>query len=156
MNELDIIKLPVGPLQANAYLVHLRGKPESILIDPGDDHAQLRRAIDGRALRVTDILLTHGHFDHILSAARIQREEGARVWIRADDAPPYFTILIVGHLMAPALLIAFVEFRPDPLLLGTIFSVGTVALSLYLLPRLKGALIGLQWAKRMHGFGASG
>ncbi|MCF1708838.1 DUF983 domain-containing protein [Tabrizicola sp. J26] len=75
---------------------------------------------------------------------------------RADDGPAYLTILIVGHLMAPALLIAFVEFRPDPLLLGTIFSVGTVALSLYLLPRLKGALIGVQWAKRMHGFGASG
>jgi uncharacterized protein (DUF983 family) len=33
------------------------------------------------------------------------------------------------------------------------FSVVFVALSLYLLPRLKGAFVGLQWAKRMHGFG---
>lgn len=75
---------------------------------------------------------------------------------RADDGPAYLTILIVGHLMAPALLFAFVEYRPDPLVLGTIFSVGTVALSLYLLPRIKGALVSLQWAKRMHGFGAGG
>lgn len=75
---------------------------------------------------------------------------------RADDGPAYMTILIVGHLMAPLILWAFVEFRPDPLVLSTIFIVGCVALSLYLLPRLKGALIGLQWAKRMHGFsGAS-
>ena len=73
---------------------------------------------------------------------------------RADDGPAYLTILIVGHLMAPLLLIVFTRFRPDPLVLTAIFSVGTVALSLYLLPRLKGVLIAIQWAKRMHGFGA--
>jgi len=73
---------------------------------------------------------------------------------RADDGPAYLTILIVGHLMAPLILWAFVYFRPDPLILASVFSVGCVALSLYLLPRLKGAMVGLQWAKRMHGFGA--
>ncbi|NUB46302.1 DUF983 domain-containing protein [Fertoebacter nigrum] len=72
---------------------------------------------------------------------------------RADDGPAYLTILIVGHLMAPAILWAFVEYRPDPWVLASIFTVGTVALSLFLLPRLKGAMVGLQWAKRMHGFG---
>jgi len=72
---------------------------------------------------------------------------------RADDGPAYLTILIVGHLMAPAILIAFVRYRPDPLVLAAVFSVATVALSLFLLPRLKGVLVGIQWAKRMHGFG---
>jgi len=72
---------------------------------------------------------------------------------RADDGPAYLTILIVGHLMAPILLFAFVKWRPDPLVLATILSIGTVAVSLFLLPRLKGAMVGLQWAKRMHGFG---
>jgi uncharacterized protein (DUF983 family) len=72
---------------------------------------------------------------------------------RADDGPAYLTILIVGHVMAPLILIAFTKFRPDPFLLASVFSVGTVALSLFLLPRLKGALVALQWAKRMHGFG---
>ncbi len=72
---------------------------------------------------------------------------------RADDGPAYLTILLVGHLMAPLILLVFVEYRPEPLVLATIFSVGTVALSLFLLPRLKGALVGMQWAKRMHGFG---
>ncbi len=75
---------------------------------------------------------------------------------RADDGPAYLTILIVGHLMAPVILWAFTTWRPDPLTLATIFSVGTVALSLYLLPRLKGALVAVQWAKRMHGFGRQG
>lgn len=72
---------------------------------------------------------------------------------RADDGPAYLTILIVGHLMAPLLLYSFVHWRPEPMVLATVFSLCTVALSLFLLPRLKGALIGLQWAKRMHGFG---
>ncbi|MBU0860895.1 MAG: DUF983 domain-containing protein, partial [Alphaproteobacteria bacterium] len=70
-----------------------------------------------------------------------------------DDGPAYLTILIVGHLLAPILIYSFVEFRPDPLLLATIFTVGTVALSLFLLPRLKGLVVGIQWANRMHGFG---
>ncbi|WP_074257565.1 DUF983 domain-containing protein [Vannielia litorea] len=72
---------------------------------------------------------------------------------RADDGPAYLTILIVGHLLAPLILIVYTNFRPDPLVLATGFSVGCVALSLYLLPRLKGLMVGLQWAKRMHGFG---
>ncbi len=72
---------------------------------------------------------------------------------RADDGPAYLTIVIVGKIMAPSLLWVFTAFRPDPLVLATVFSVGSVALSLYLLPRLKGAIVGFQWAKRMHGFG---
>lgn len=72
---------------------------------------------------------------------------------RADDGPAYLTLLIVGHVMAPLIIWAFTTFRPDPMVLATVFSVGCVALSLYLLPRLKGAIVGLQWAKRLHGFG---
>ncbi|PWK58684.1 DUF983 domain-containing protein [Silicimonas algicola] len=74
---------------------------------------------------------------------------------RADDGPAYLTILIVGHIMAPAIIWAFTTFRPEPMVLASTFTVGCVALSLYLLPRLKGAIVGFQWAKRMHGFGAA-
>ena len=74
---------------------------------------------------------------------------------RAADGPAYLTILIVGHLLAPILIYVFVEYRPSPLVLASIFSIGTVALSLFLLPRLKGLVVGIQWANRMHGFGKS-
>jgi len=73
---------------------------------------------------------------------------------RADDGPAYLTILIVGHLMAPLLLIVFETFRPEPLILFTIFAVGCTALSLYLLPRLKGVIVAIQWSRYMHGFSA--
>lgn len=72
---------------------------------------------------------------------------------RADDGPAYLTILIVGHLMAPLLLVTFNTFRPEPLVLFSIFAVGCVTASLYLLPRIKGAIVGFQWARYMHGFG---
>ncbi len=72
---------------------------------------------------------------------------------RADDGPAYLTILIVGHLMAPLMHITFTRFRPEPLVMFTIFAVGCVGLSLYLLPRLKGAIVAFQWARMMHGFG---
>ena len=74
---------------------------------------------------------------------------------RADDGPAYLTILIVGHIMAPAIIWAFTTFRPEPMVLATSFTVGCVALSLYLLPRLKGGIVAFQWAKRMHGFGGA-
>lgn len=74
---------------------------------------------------------------------------------RADDGPAYMTILIVGHLMAPMMLWVFVTYRPSPLTLITGFTIGCISLSLFLLPRFKGGLVALQWAKRMHGFGAA-
>lgn len=72
---------------------------------------------------------------------------------RADDGPAYLTILIVGHIMAPLIHVLFTRFRPEPLLFASLLTVGVVALSLYLLPRLKGVVVAIQWAKRMHGFG---
>lgn len=71
---------------------------------------------------------------------------------RADDGPAYLTILIVGHLMAPTILYVFTTYRPAPIVLASTFTLGCVALSLYLLPRLKGVVVAIQWAKRMHGF----
>jgi uncharacterized protein (DUF983 family) len=72
---------------------------------------------------------------------------------RADDGPAYLTILIVGHLMAGLMHWVFVALRPDPLTMFAGFAVGSVGLSLYLLPRFKGIVVAYQWAKRMHGFG---
>jgi uncharacterized protein (DUF983 family) len=72
---------------------------------------------------------------------------------RADDAPPYVTILVVGHIIG-ALMILVEELAPNlPILYHVlVWPTLTLALSLALLPAFKGALIGYQWALRMHGF----
>lgn len=72
---------------------------------------------------------------------------------RADDAPPYMTIFVVGHIIGAGMLI--VEEHNDALPIwihATVWPILTLALCLYFLPRIKGALIGLQWALKMHGF----
>lgn len=72
---------------------------------------------------------------------------------KADDGPAYLTILVVGHLMAPLLHFIFVTWQPEPLVTFTVLTVFCVGLSLYLLPRLKGVVVAIQWSRRMHGFG---
>jgi uncharacterized protein (DUF983 family) len=71
---------------------------------------------------------------------------------RADDAPPYFTILIVGHLIVPLMLTAEILVRPPLWLHALIWLPLTTLLCLALLPIVKGTIVGLQWALYMHGF----
>jgi uncharacterized protein (DUF983 family) len=71
---------------------------------------------------------------------------------RADDAPPYFTMVIVGHLLVPLMLAA--QFATD-FSAATYLAIWlpvTALLTLGLLRPVKGAIIAAQWALRMHGF----
>lgn len=72
---------------------------------------------------------------------------------RADDGPAYLTILIVAHLVGFAFHFVFTHYRPEPVTMAVTFSVASITLALFLLPRLKGMVVAIQWAKRMHGFG---
>jgi uncharacterized protein (DUF983 family) len=72
---------------------------------------------------------------------------------RADDAPPYFVMMITAHVVVGGILLLEKNFALDLWLQLAIWLPVTVLLSLWLLPRVKGALIGYQWALRMHGFG---
>lgn len=71
---------------------------------------------------------------------------------RADDAPPYFTILIVGHLVIPFVLMVETLYRPDLWIHAALWLPLTVGLCLLALPLIKGSLVALQWALYMHGF----
>lgn len=70
---------------------------------------------------------------------------------RSDDAPPYFTILIVGHIVLPAMLVLERMVELPLWLLAAIWIPSTLALTLGLLPRVKGAVIAVQWATRSAG-----
>ena len=71
---------------------------------------------------------------------------------RADDAPPYFTIFIVGHIVIPIALIVERTYQPPLIVHAAMFSVLSVIITLISLAMVKGAVVGLQWALRMHGF----
>lgn len=71
---------------------------------------------------------------------------------RTDDGPAYVTILIVSHVLVGGMLHVYMAYEPNPWVMAVGFTLGAVALSLYLLPRFKGGFVGIQWSKRMHGY----
>ena len=70
----------------------------------------------------------------------------------ADDAPPYFTMVIVGHIVVPIMLAVAMATEWSNLTHMLIWLPLTAALTLGLLQPVKGATIALQWALYMHGF----
>ncbi len=71
---------------------------------------------------------------------------------RADDAPAYFVILIVGHIVMPLALAIELAYRPSYWMQFAFWLPATLALALLLLQPVKGAIVAVQWVYRMHGF----
>jgi uncharacterized protein (DUF983 family) len=71
---------------------------------------------------------------------------------RADDLPAYLVIVIVGHIVVPLALSIETNYSPPVWLQLSIYLPLTLVLSLLLLQPVKGAVVGFQWALRMHGF----
>jgi uncharacterized protein (DUF983 family) len=71
---------------------------------------------------------------------------------RADDLPAYLVIIIVGHVMVPLVLLIETNYSPPVALQLAIYLPATLIASLLLLQPVKGTVVGVQWALRMHGF----
>ena len=71
---------------------------------------------------------------------------------RADDLPAYLVIVIMGHIVVPLALYIETNYAPPVALQLSIYLPLTLFGSLALLQPVKGAVVGLQWALRMHGF----
>jgi uncharacterized protein (DUF983 family) len=71
---------------------------------------------------------------------------------RADDLPAYLVIIIVGHIVVPVVLWIETNYSPAVWLQLSIYLPFTFISSLLLLQPVKGAVVGFQWALRMHGF----
>lgn len=94
-----------GAYRENCYLVH--GRDGDFLIDPGDEPA-----VFDRMRNISAILLTHGHFDHMLSAKSIRDNTGAKIYISAEDAP-MLTGAFPNQYRAEAARQPFVPFEAD-------------------------------------------
>jgi len=71
---------------------------------------------------------------------------------RADDLPAYLVIIIVGHIVVPVVLWVETNYSPAIWLQMAIYLPFTFLSSIFLLQPVKGAVVGFQWALRMHGF----
>lgn len=72
---------------------------------------------------------------------------------RADDLPPYLAILIVGHLLVGVMIHLDMVWHISPMTYLMVMVPLGIILPLMMLQPLKGMVVGIQWAKRMHGFG---
>jgi len=86
MNNILIETISVGPLETNCYVVAAgEGKPAAV-IDPGDDVDKILQAVNSRNLKVTHIINTHGHYDHIGADSALATATGAKIYIHSLDA----------------------------------------------------------------------
>ncbi|HYM09860.1 MAG TPA: MBL fold metallo-hydrolase [Bryobacterales bacterium] len=95
--------LPVGMLQCNCSIFGDENSREGLVIDPGDQIDDIRAVLDRHGLRLTAIVITHAHIDHIGGAARLHRLTGAPVYMSARDLPIAHQLDIqAGWLGVPA------------------------------------------------------
>ncbi len=88
MNRLEIITLPLGPMNVNCYLVRDRATGDGCVIDPGGGGGTVRLILDRAAeagIRITRILLTHAHFDHMSSLEKLREVTGAPLTIHENE-----------------------------------------------------------------------
>ncbi|MCR8826716.1 DUF983 domain-containing protein [Pseudosulfitobacter koreensis] len=71
---------------------------------------------------------------------------------RTDDGPAYFTLMAVVAIIFPMFAIIYANYDPSPLVVALSLMGAATGLALWLLPRVKGVFIGLQWAARLYGF----
>jgi glyoxylase-like metal-dependent hydrolase (beta-lactamase superfamily II) len=79
--------LPVGPLQANCFVVGCQETNQTAVIDPGGDVDLILAALKKDNLKVAAIINTHGHFDHVGGNKSLKEASGADLMIHKLDAP---------------------------------------------------------------------
>lgn len=88
MSEKPIIEeFPVGPLQCNCTILGDPVTREAIVIDPGDEVSRIHRRLTELGLKVTQILITHAHIDHVGGALRLKQLTGAPILLNENDLP---------------------------------------------------------------------
>lgn len=80
-----VASFPAGPWQANCYVISADGR-RAVVVDPGvDAAASVQRVVDEHGLSVEGVLLTHGHIDHVATAADVADGHGVPAWLHAAD-----------------------------------------------------------------------
>jgi glyoxylase-like metal-dependent hydrolase (beta-lactamase superfamily II) len=79
--------LPLGPLQANCTILGDEEAGEAIVIDPGGEAGRIHSRLNELGLTLKQILLTHGHIDHVGGAQELKQRTGAPILLNENDLP---------------------------------------------------------------------
>jgi glyoxylase-like metal-dependent hydrolase (beta-lactamase superfamily II) len=77
--------LPVGPLQCNCSVIGDESTREGMVIDPGDDIADILALIEKHNLKIKQIVITHAHIDHVGGAMKLRAATGAPILLNEND-----------------------------------------------------------------------
>lgn len=87
MSDIKIGKMTLGMCQTNCYFIFREGEENCIVVDPADRGAFLVEKLKENGHTVEAILLTHGHFDHLLGAEKMRELTCAKVYALAEEEP---------------------------------------------------------------------
>ncbi len=87
-----LIRLVVGPLQVNCFILADEKTKEAVVIDPGDDAQNILKVIKEKGLQVKYIIDTHAHFDHVGANKAIKDATGAELLLHKADAAVLATV----------------------------------------------------------------
>jgi len=76
----------LGPMQTNCYFLVDEATSECAVVDPGDECERILSLLDSHGLKIKMILLTHGHFDHMMALGKLREATGAPLYIHSADA----------------------------------------------------------------------
>lgn len=82
---MKIYSLQLGELHSNCYIIETSPK-QCVAVDIGGDSQYFLRFLESENLRLTKILLTHGHYDHIGGVEEVRKATGAEVFIHDLDS----------------------------------------------------------------------
>ena len=88
----------VGPFFKNGFVVGCEQTCEAVLIDPGDEVADLLSAAEQKSLAIRHILLTHAHIDHITGVGAAKKALGVPVYLHRDDLFLYERAVEMGAM----------------------------------------------------------
>jgi hydroxyacylglutathione hydrolase len=112
--SIVVDRYELGPIGTNCYVVRRdRQTTEAIVVDPSGSAAELRLELARMGARCHAILITHGHWDHLLGVADLAESAEATVHMGADEA---FMIARAAEFSPPGVGVR--EFVPDVLLEG--------------------------------------
>ena len=101
---MNLHVLPAGPIQTNAYLLTDPGRGEAVLVDaPGGIWTEVAPILERERCRLTELWLTHGHWDHTQGAAEVVRRAHPRVRAHADDRVLFETPEVMSAFLMPGL-----------------------------------------------------
>jgi hydroxyacylglutathione hydrolase len=110
---MKVLQMAVGMIGTNCYLAYDEKTMEGVVIDPGDNAAEILQRAQEAGMKIQYVLLTHGHFDHILAVDEICEKTGAKLVIHEADSGMLADSAVKSSMRSFMVRRPYVQRQPD-------------------------------------------